>query len=114
MKFMTGGNGPCHPPRKKVAATALTVTILAYSAIKNMAYFILEYSVPNPATSSFSASGRSKGVRLVSATEQIQNRINASGCFQTYQPNKPAWSATIFCRERDSDSMNTATRAKLA
>ena len=42
----TGGrNGPCHPPRKNVTASADTVIIFAYSAIKNIANFILLYSV---------------------------------------------------------------------
>ena len=40
-------------------AIADTVIILAYSAMKNRAYFIAEYSVQNPETSSVSASGKS-------------------------------------------------------
>ena len=46
--------------------------MLAYSPIKNIANFMLEYSVWNPATSSVSASGRSKGARFVSATIEIR------------------------------------------
>jgi hypothetical protein len=42
--------------------------MLMYSARKKNANFIPEYSVWNPATSSFSASGRSNGARFVSAT----------------------------------------------
>ena len=49
-----------------------TVTMLAYSAMKNAANFMLLYSVWNPATSSFSASGRSNGTRLVSANPAIR------------------------------------------
>jgi hypothetical protein len=49
---------------------AVTVTMLAYSAMKNAAKFMLLYSVWKPATSSFSASGRSNGTRLVSANRR--------------------------------------------
>jgi hypothetical protein len=42
-----------------------------------MAYFMPEYSVWNPATSSDSASGMSKGNRFVSAKAEITNRMNA-------------------------------------
>ena len=60
------------PPRKSSVATQLTVIMLAYSAMKNMANFMELYSVWYPATSSFSASGRSKGARLVSAYAAIR------------------------------------------
>src|SRR3954468_17564583 len=62
------GQGARHPPRKSVVASALTVVMLTYSARKNMANLIEEYSVWKPATSSLSASGRSNGARLVSPT----------------------------------------------
>src|SRR6058998_3034229 len=44
--------------------------MLMYSARKNIAYFIDEYSVRKPATSSPSASGRSNGARLVGETNR--------------------------------------------
>src|ERR1700742_4623737 len=62
------GHGACQPPRKSVVASAETVTMLMYSARKNMANLNEEYSVWKPPTSSDSASGRSKGARLVSPT----------------------------------------------
>ena len=46
--------------------------ILAYSAIKIIANITLPYSTLNPDTSSDSPSAKSKGVRLVSATEEIK------------------------------------------
>ena len=52
-------------------AMADTVARLMYSARKNSANFRLEYSVWKPPTSSPSASGRSKGARLVSPTIEI-------------------------------------------
>lgn len=76
----TGGkNGPLQPPKKKVTATADTVMILAYSAMKNNANFILLYSVWNPATNSVSASGKSNGHLFVSAIALIAYMINAKG-----------------------------------
>src|SRR5215207_6138969 len=68
--------GMSHPPRKSVAISAETVRTCAYSAMKNMENFIDEYSVWYPVTSSDSASGRSKGRRLVSAKEAIQKKKN--------------------------------------
>src|SRR4028118_172649 len=64
----TSENGQigCQPPRKSVVASADTVTMLMYSARKNMANFSEVYSVWKPPTSSLSASGRSHGARLVS------------------------------------------------
>ena len=44
-----------------------------------------EYSVWKPETSSVSASGRSNGARLVSATAAIMKMMNATGCVITYQ-----------------------------
>ena len=52
-----------------------TVIMLAYSAMKKAANVMLEYSVWNPATSSFSASGKSNGGLFVSATMQMPNMI---------------------------------------
>src|SRR5881392_516425 len=62
------GQGARQPPKNKVTASAETVTMLMYSARKNIANLNDEYSVWNPPTSSDSASGRSNGARLVSPT----------------------------------------------
>ena len=66
------GQGACHPPKNNVVANADTVNMLTYSASMNIANLIDEYSVWNPPTSSPSASGRSKGARLVSPTIEIR------------------------------------------
>jgi hypothetical protein len=61
-----GKNGPIQPPKKRI--------IFEYSPKKKSANPMAEYSVKYPATSSASASGKSKGARLVSArihTSQI-------------------------------------------
>ena len=52
--------------------------MLQYSAMKKAANFIDEYSTWKPATSSFSASGKSKGTRLVSANAQIMYTMKAN------------------------------------
>jgi len=52
--------------------------ILAYSAIKIKANPTLPYSILNPETNSDSPSAKSKGVRLVSATQEI-NQIPTIG-----------------------------------
>lgn len=59
------------PPKKNKAIIILIRIMLAYSARKMMAKPPLEYSTLNPETSSDSPSAKSKGARLVSATEII-------------------------------------------
>ena len=51
-------------------------SILLYSARKNNANVIAEYSTLNPATSSASASGKSKGARFVSASKEIKKTMH--------------------------------------
>ena len=68
----TCGNGGSHPPRKTVTATHEITIIAAYSPRKKNANLTPEYSVLNPETSSDSASGRSNGFRLVSATPETK------------------------------------------
>lgn len=55
------------PPRKQITKIAEISPILLYSARKKDAKRRDEYSTLKPETSSASASGRSKGVLLVSA-----------------------------------------------
>src|SRR5665648_526097 len=65
------GHGARQPPKNRVVATAETLIMLMYSARKNQANFIDEYSVMYPETSSPSASGRSNGIRFVSPTIEM-------------------------------------------
>jgi hypothetical protein len=74
------------PPRKRIALSRDIIIILPYSARKNMENTIEEYSTLYPATSSASASGRSKGVRFVSAIDEIKKIIAAGSNGRTYQP----------------------------
>merc|ERR1719309_359439 len=58
--------------KKRTERRILIKRILAYSAMKIIANITLPYSTLTPDTSSDSPSAKSKGVRLVSATEEIK------------------------------------------
>src|SRR4029077_12934386 len=90
------GNGESQPPKKRIAHRLETVIMLVYSAMKNMANLKLAYSVWKPATSSDSASGRSKGTRLVSAMAATKKHRKPRICgkgpakiFHRKMPPKP-------------------------
>src|SRR5258708_15128360 len=74
------GKGESHPPKKRMVARHDTVIMLEYSAMKNIANLKLAYSVWNPPTSSCSASTRSNGARLVSATAAVKKRKKPITC----------------------------------
>src|SRR5438309_290876 len=76
--------GACQPPRKRVTKSAEEVIMLMYSAVKNMENFMDEYSVWYPATSSDSASGRSKGARFVSAYDPTRKISAPSGLMKMF------------------------------
>jgi len=69
------GTGDNHPPKKQIAVITESHNILLYSAKKNSAKVIAEYSTLNPATSSASASGKSNGARFISTNNKIKNTI---------------------------------------
>ena len=69
-------SGIMYPPRNRIAVNADISTILQYSARKKNTKIIPLCSVKNPATSSDSASGRSNGVRLVSASTEMKKMMN--------------------------------------
>lgn len=71
-------NGANHPPKNKIVFKPDINNILLYSPKKNIANVIDEYSTLYPATNSASASGKSKGARLVSASDEIK-KISARG-----------------------------------
>src|SRR3989442_4059079 len=96
------GAGAFHPPRNSAAAMQETRIMLAYSARKKNANRIPLYSVKKPATNSLSASGRSNGSRLVSATAEMTYTTKAkiwgnggakSNQFQ-HQPDRGPWTLT--------------------
>src|SRR6476619_5184167 len=65
-------SGASQPPRNITEASAETRMMLAYSARKNIANDIPEYSTMWPATISDSPSTTSNGARLVSAISAIR------------------------------------------
>ena len=65
--------GIVHPPKKHKAAIEDIISIAVYSPRKNSANLNPLYSVKYPATSSLSASGRSKGSLFVSANAATIN-----------------------------------------
>src|SRR6202012_577249 len=62
--------GDVQPPRNRIVASAHIVVIATYSPSMNRRYGVEPYSVMKPATSSDSASTRSNGGRLVSASAE--------------------------------------------
>jgi hypothetical protein len=70
-------SGGSHPPKKRITVKKDMNMMFVYSAIKKNAKPILAYSRLYPLTSSASASGRSKGGRDVSASEEIKNIMKA-------------------------------------
>jgi hypothetical protein len=68
----TNSSGMLYPPKNRIAVSVDINTIEQYSPRKKNTNTIPLCSVMNPATSSLSASGRSKGVRLVSARAEMK------------------------------------------
>lgn len=80
--FKANENGPKKkpatekkPPKKQTDMNVAKNNMLLYSAKKNKAKNMDEYSTLYPATNSASASGRSKGILFVSARPLIKNNI---------------------------------------
>src|SRR5687767_15904545 len=82
-------NGLSQPPKKKIAVKAEIRIMLAYSARKNSAKAIPEYSTWKPATISDSPSATSKGARLVSATPEMKYTTNSGNSQNQFQENHP-------------------------
>jgi hypothetical protein len=82
---MEGRRGS-QPPKNRMVMIADIKSMLLYSPKKNMAKIMEEYSTLYPATNSASASGRSKGARLVSAnieTKKMAAQGNSGATNQT-------------------------------
>src|SRR6266576_240760 len=86
------GNGRIHPPSHKVTAIDETAIMAEYSARKNSDQRKPLYSVCKPAVNSDSASGKSNGARLVSATiatAKMKNAISPRG--KNLKTNQTCW-----------------------
>src|SRR5712692_5104648 len=90
--------GGSQPPRNRIVAMAHMVAMAMYSPRKNSRNGVDEYSTANPATSSDSASTRSNGGRLVSAsaeTKKTTNIGNSGSQNQLSRPYLPSCASTI-------------------
>src|SRR5437899_4867214 len=95
------GKGGSQPPRKRMAPIAHIVAMAMYSPRKNSRNGVAEYSTAKPATSSDSASTRSNGGRLVSASaemKKITNIGNSGSQNQLNMPKRPSCASTIADR----------------
>src|SRR5438876_10647198 len=104
------GNGGNQPPRNRIVPIAHMVPIATYSPRKNSRNGVEEYSTAKPATSSDSASTRSNGGRLVSASAETKKITNIGSSGSQYQPNspkRPSCASTIA--ERLSEPAQSST-----
>src|SRR5471030_147093 len=99
--------GGSQPPRNRMAHMAHISTMERYSPRKKSRNGVEEYSTKKPATNSLSASTRSKGGRLVSASAETK-KIGSMGnrrekTYQWPMAKTPvvAWASTIFVRLSD-------------
>src|SRR5215468_10003572 len=83
------GNGGSQPPRNRMVVIAHMVPMATYSPSMNIMYGVEPYSTMKPATSSDSASTRSNGGRLVSASAEMKKTTNIGNSHSQYQPNIP-------------------------
>src|SRR3954452_2944795 len=109
------GNGGSQPPRNRIVAIAHMVVIAMYSPRKNSRNGVEEYSTAKPATSSDSASTRSNGARLVSAsaeTKKITNIGNSGSQYQSNSPQSPSCARTMVLRLSEPASSSTVMMTK--
>src|SRR5438270_12730499 len=95
------GNGGSQPPMNRIVHIAHMVAIATYSPSMNIMYGVEPYSTMKPAPSSDSASTRSNGVRLVSASAEMKkmtNIGNSGSQNQLNRPKRPFWASTMAPR----------------
>src|SRR5438445_9154632 len=114
---MKGGTaiGGSQPPRNRIVAIAHIVVIATYSPSMNKRYGDDPYSTMNPATSSDSASTRSNGGRLVSASAEMKKMMNIGKSGSQYQPSRPhlvSCAATIAVRLSEPTHSRTVMMTK--
>src|SRR6266851_4750712 len=111
----TTGNGGSQPPRNRMVASAHMVAMAMYSPRKNSRNGVEEYSTAKPATSSDSASTRSNGGRLVSAsaeTKKTTNIGNSGSQNQLNSPYLPSCASTIALRLSEPAQSSTVMMTK--
>src|SRR6516165_2755990 len=116
----TIGKGGSQPPRNRMVVMAHMVAMATYSPSMNSMYGVEPYSTMKPATSSDSASTRSKGGRLVSASAEMKNTMNIGNSGSQYQFSmvnqgtprrfaRPRFSWAATTAERLSDPTHSST-----
>src|SRR5688500_10038759 len=109
------GIGESQPPRNRIVPKAHMLMMATYSPSMKSRYGVEEYSTAKPATSSDSASGRSKGGRFVSAMAEMKNTTNIGKSGSQYQPRMPRLefcASTMADRFRVPAHMSTVTITK--
>src|ERR1700744_5075833 len=77
--------GGSQPPRNRIVVMAHMVQTATYSPSMNIIYGVEPYSTMKPATSSDSASTRSNGGRLVSASAEMKKTTSIGKSGSQYQ-----------------------------
>src|SRR5215469_15846585 len=120
----TIGNGGSQPPRNRMVVMAHMVAMATYSPSMNSMYGVEPYSTMKPATSSDSASTRSNGGRLVSASAEMKKTMNIGNSGSQYQfrivnhgtPRRLAsptpWASTMSLRLSDPAHKSTVIMTK--
>src|ERR1700689_3420886 len=111
----TTGNGGNQPPRNRIVHMVHMVVTATYSPSMNSMYGVEPYSTMKPATSSDSASTRSNGGRLVSASAEMKKTMNIGNSHSQYQPNNPHadfWASTMAVRLSEPTHSSTVTNTK--
>src|SRR5947199_8719174 len=92
----------------RIVVMAHIVAIATYSPSMNIMYGVEPYSTMKPATSSDSASTRSNGGRLVSASAEMKKMMNIGNSHSQYQPNRHH---LVFCASTMAVMRSYATQS---
>src|SRR6476620_12516576 len=101
------GSGDSQPPKNRIVIMAHMPTMATYSPSMNSRYGVEEYSTMKPATSSDSASGRSKGGRFVSARAEMKKTTNIGNSGRKNQRSMPQ---LVFCASTMADRFSEQTQ----
>src|SRR6202011_1617150 len=109
------GNGGSQPPKNRIVPMAHMVAMATYSPSMNIMYGADPYSTMKPATSSDSASTRSNGGRLVSASaemKKITNIGNSGSQNHPKRPQPPSCALTMSVRLSEPTHSRTVMKTK--
>src|SRR5471032_1613647 len=105
--------GDSQPPRNRMLISPQSMMMFIYSPRKNIRKGVEEYSTKKPATSSDSASSRSKGGRWVSASDDTK-KITSMGnrmekAFQCAKAKMPGVACAWTMADRLREPANSST-----